>query len=161
MRAVRAILGRTTLVMVLGLATTVLLAWALAAWLPHRNLTKRFNLVGTPRQYVSVFELSRAGMVRRAWRAGYIVPQGGPQLWTKLSQDATVALRLKTTVHDRSWGNLPAALEHLTPQANGAEDARGWPFLCLWCTLDESVIEGGSGGMPVRGGYPLTRIKSS
>ena len=170
MRRARAILARLLLVLMLGLVSAVAAAWSLAAWLPHAHLTKRFNLVGQPGpgrvgnaappqgQFISVFELSRRGMVRRAWRAGYLPPSGAPRLWQILSPDALTALGLRTSNQDRGWGSLPAALAHPTPTASGAEDARGWPFLCLWCTLDEPAIEGAARGPAVRGGLPLSRI---
>jgi hypothetical protein len=136
---------------VLGVATTLAVAWALAAWLPHSSLKRRFNLVssgsGKSLQYVSVYEYSRPGMVRREWIGGAIGAAGGGSALGELEQEATLKTGLKTSNQDRSWGSLPAALERGGKAAGaGVEDARGWPYLALWCTLDASAINGVGGG---------------
>jgi len=145
----------------MGIATTVLLAWVLAAWLPHSPIKKRFNLVssgtGKRLQYVTVYEYSRLGMVRREWIGGAI--GGGGSALGELGQEATLKTGLKTSDQDRSWGNLPAALERGGRAAGaGVEDARGWPYLALWCTLDASAINGVGGGKPCPDGIAVSRV---
>ncbi len=154
----RAILVRLLTVMTLGLATTVAVAWSLAAWLPHTHLRWRKNLVGDPAHFITIFEFSRPGMVRRDWRAGYVA---GTALWSDLYPMSTLKLGSKTVVHDRSWGDLPADLAHPSRTSTGAEDARGWPLLCLWCSINEPVIESGVLGSPSRDGIVLSRPSSS
>jgi hypothetical protein len=147
---------------VLGLSTAILVAWCLAAWLPHRSLFKRFNLVssgeGKSLAYVTVYELSRAGMVRRAWVGGAI-GSNGVSLWNELGPAAALRTGLKSADQDRSWGALPMALIRGGKAAgSGVEDARGWPFLAMWCTLDPAAIEGTSGGKPSPDGLAISRV---
>ncbi len=158
-------LWRILALAMLGACTAVAVAWALAASLPARNLTKRYNVVGEPGlpalgtsrgMLISIDEFSRPGMVRRAWKPGVL--KGVSSLAADWGKEATLALHLKTVNHDRSWGLLPDDLVHPTMKSIGAEDARGWPFLCLWCTLDEPVINSAVGGPPVRGGLPISRL---
>lgn len=142
----------------LGMVTAVLVAWGLAAWLPHRSLTKRYNVIGTPAGggsgYVSVYEVRRPGMIRRGWGPGLAA---APPFWGELSKDATIALKLKTARQDRSWGELPRELEGERATLGGMEDARGWPFLALWCSLDASASQGIGPGEPAPGGIAVTR----
>ena len=158
------ILRRLLLALLLGLATTFALAWLLAAFLPHARLTRHFNLVGEPGVgppgssrglFIAIDEFWRPGMVRRAWVSG--ITMGATSLTGDLGPGSTIALHLKTARQDRTWGSLGAALAKPTITSAGAEDARGWPLLCLWCTLDETAITGGTNGPPVRGGLPLSR----
>lgn len=147
---------------VLGLGTAVVVAWSLAAWLPHRSLFKRFNLVssgeGKSLAYVTVYELSRSGMVRRAWVGGAI-GSNGVSLWNELAPAAVARTGMKSADHDRSWGALPEALSRGGKAAgNGIEDARGWPFLAMWCTFDPTVIEGTMSGKPSPDGLALSRV---
>lgn len=144
----------------LGAVSGVLVAWALAAWLPHRTLTKRYNVVLSATSggngFVSVFEIRGTGMIRRGWGPGL---QARPAFWGELADSATIALKFKSADQDRSWGALPAALESTRRLTAGVrvEDARGWPFLALWCSLDEAAIQGVGGGDPAPGGIRLSR----
>src|SRR6187402_2678664 len=152
---------RIGLCAVLGVATTLAVAGALAAWLPHSSLKRRFNLVssgsGKSLQYVSVYEYSRPGMLRREWIGGAIGKAGSAL--GELDQESTLKTGLKTSNQDRSWGSLPAALERGGKAAGaGVEDARGWPYLALWGTLDASAINGVGGGRPCPDGIAVSRI---
>jgi hypothetical protein len=44
------------------------------------------------------------------------------------------------------------------PNRDGIEDARGWPYLALWCTLDPAVIEGTAAGKPCPDGIALSKL---
>jgi hypothetical protein len=158
MRPLRTWSARVLLAAGLGLVTSVALAWALAAWLPHRGLTYRTNLVGDPSGYITVFEFSRRGMIRRDWHAGYSLSS---ELWAKLDSVSTLRLHNKTAAQDRSWGALPAALDHPTATSAGAEDARGWPWLCLSCSINERVIAGDAAGSASPDGLVLSRLTSA
>ena len=102
---------------------------------------------------VGIHEVKRPGMLRRSWQQS---PWPAPAWYQQLTQSAPVAWT-KTIYQDRSWGRLPRALssrEDNDELPTGMEDARGWPFLCLWCGLDAAVIEGAAAGEPAWGGIP-------
>jgi hypothetical protein len=153
------ILRRTALLLALGLATTVLVSWTLAAFLPHSHLRMKFNVIQSTNskgglEYVSVLEFRRAGMIRRAWQSGRT---GRPAAWTDLSKDALTQLGFHPQ-QDRSWGLLPGALALGGAAAgSGLEDARGWPFLALWCSFDAPAIDSATATRPVSGGLAISR----
>ncbi len=90
-------------------------------------------------------------MIRLAWQPGL---SRGCQLDTDLSPRSTIALKLPTVNQDRSWGRLPKVLgsSNYGTVPAGGQDARGWPFLALWCHLDEAAPSGHT----VRGGITLS-----
>jgi hypothetical protein len=144
---------------VLGLLTTVAVAWGLAAWLPHRSLIRRSNLVmlpgGPTAGYVAIHELRRPGMVRREW-AGGLQPFSAPA-FAELASEARLEVPLRSVRQDRSWGRLPAALLADSPDKSvHLEDARGWPWVALWCEMDEQAITGPA-GRPAIGGIAIPR----
>jgi hypothetical protein len=146
------------IILALGATSTVSVAWALAVALPHRDLSRRFNIVAietsTGRRMVGIHEVKRPGMLRRSWQQG---PWPAPAWYQQLTQSAPVAWT-RTVYQDRSWGRLPGAIsssERNDELPSGMEDARGWPFLCLWCGLDAAAIEGAAAGDPAWGGIPV------
>lgn len=150
----------TILIIALGLLTTVAVAWSLAAWLPHDNLLRRRNVISQPDAknpgkflpvYVTVYQFSRRGMIRLDWHPG-LVSQSS--LSNDLTARSTLALKLPTVNQDRSWGQLPRILHEpsYAKISAGGQDARGWPFLALWCNIDEVAPSGHS----VRGGIALS-----
>ena len=147
-------------IVTLGLVTSVGVAWALAAWLPHENLLRRRNVISQPDPnrpgtflpiYITVHQFSRTGMIRLDWRPG-LTSQS--TLHADLAARSTLALRLPTVNQDRTWGRLPHILNlpHFDKVPAGGQDARGWPFLALWCNIDEAVPVGHT----VRGGIALS-----
>src|SRR6516162_11157835 len=69
----------------LGVLSTVLVAWGLAAWLPHRGLTSQYQMkfgpASDPRPTaVIVQRFIRSGMERRVWRTVKNGSAGGLQL---------------------------------------------------------------------------------
>ncbi|MEX2218808.1 MAG: hypothetical protein WD749_08615 [Phycisphaerales bacterium] len=154
----RWIAGWLLVSLALGLATTVAVAWALAAWLPHRGLARSFHLIGAVRNGVEDFtiepieldEYRRTGMTRRSW---FTLRWGTFYSLGPLSMDyGNDAVSLKRAP-DVSWGNLSASIER-GPHAptGGMEDARGWPWLALWCELRH----GRDRTVSVNGGVPLS-----
>src|ERR1041384_4640400 len=143
----------------LGALTTLALAWLLAAFLPHRHLTIRHNIIQSTDaagrlSYIETFEFRRPGMIRLMWQPGY-GGAGWPLARTVLLKEATLQLRPKV-IQDRSWGNLPGALLPGAPPSSGMEDARGWPFPALWCSLDAPGIDARTTTRPVTGGLRVS-----
>lgn len=137
-RHVRRLARRVPLCLALGLATTVALAWALALWLPHHSLTRRFNAIrpaGDDRfGMVWVREFSRPGMIRREWRYDPGSSGGGATRLDDMRAE-TVRERKPDAHASYAWGRLRKAV--LEPQGapTGMEDARGWPWPALWCGI--------------------------
>jgi hypothetical protein len=159
-RLVRQLLERAVLCVGLGALTTVVVAWLLAALLPHRHLTIRHNVIQSTDgagklRYIATYEFRRAGMVRLMWQPGIGGP-GWPLAKAALEKDAALQLRPHVE-QDRSWGNLPAALLPGAAPSSGMEDARGWPLRALWCSLDAAAIDAGNPARPVVGGFRLSR----
>jgi hypothetical protein len=126
----------------LGLATTIAVAWSLAAWLPNRALIwsmsfESFAKSG-PEQFtdppLEVEQLSRAGMVRRSWFLHRWTATYGPSpiVW---GTDSRPDNNLEWRPNYR-WGRLPRSLAEAQAAKHFIEDARGWPFLALWCQFD-------------------------
>lgn len=141
-------------------------AWGLAAWVPHKELMRRKNVISQVTEvpasqvkkpmpvYVSVVEFSRRGMVRRAWNPGISAQS---ELSADLSDSSELALK-KPIRQDRSWGRLPRVLAgDLAKAGSGGEDARGWPMLSMWCEVDESLV----GGVDVRGGIAVNSVAAA
>lgn len=150
----------------LGVLSTVAVAWGLAAWVPHKGLKRRTNVIseasnspsGTVKKampvYVSTFEFSRAGMVRRAWKSGF---PARSTLLDELKPESEIALK-QPVRQDRSWGRLPRVLAgDLSKAGTGGEDARGWPMLSMWCELEEALPS----GMQTRGGIATGSIAAA
>lgn len=121
-----------------GLATTVAVAWSLAAWLPHNQLNELWpdwrGFAGVPR-YLDIHCYSRVGMVRRGWRVERPGDDLRPQSMFSAYWDRSTRIK---GVLDRTWGRLPEAIAgNAGPDEEGIEDARGWPSLAVWCELHE------------------------
>jgi hypothetical protein len=146
----------TAAFLLLGLATTVLVAWALAVWLPHKSLHWRVNIIGSPAEgFVGVREVRRPGMLRRSWRPETFAQ---PPAWYLELVPRGPVVPAQVAREDRRWGRLPDALERRNDQAlaSGMEDARGWPFLAMWCGLDPDAIAGTATADPVWGGIEIS-----
>ncbi len=123
----------------LGLGTSWAVAWALAAWLPHRNLQKQFDSIWPERggswAMVWVNEYRRPGMARRLWqvRAAYPDARAFPNSFdSRLGSD-----RRTGRWAWRDWGALERIVRETDPAVTtiGADDARGWPFRAVWCEI--------------------------
>lgn len=155
---------RALLMVSLGLVTTIAVAWGLAAFLPHRHLIQKYNVIQytdaagrIKPTWTETLEVHRPGMIRRVWVTG---PPMSPRPagWASLAKDAATQLGYRPLA-DRSWGDLPRELarEGASP-GSGMDDARGWPWPALWCALDAAGIDGGTTTHPVSGGFRISRI---
>src|SRR3954464_331631 len=98
----------------LGLATTIAVAWALAAWLPHRGLTwshgyEAFPEGATGLPPLGIHSFSRPGMVRRQW----IGEDTLYMRWSRALGDDLFTLSSPSTSQlsaDRTWGALPLSV---------------------------------------------------
>lgn len=149
-----------------GFVTTVAVAWGLAAWVPHRSFVVKFDLHGGVKDgrpnYLAVRQFARAGMCRRIWYpefTGAGPSDNVPRLAGAMQRLNPSAPRDGRPI-DLSWGAFPRAagmLEGSGPTL-GADDARGWPCMALWCEVDPRVVGEGAEGAPAAGGFALTPI---
>jgi hypothetical protein len=131
----------------LGTISTIATAWGLAAWLPHTGLTLREDRVPLTEDilgpHVYINEFRRTGLQRRAWWiTAFHVPGSAVKVsrLTTFSMAAQSVARIKETPQETiagGWGALPAVLLREPPaSAEGLEDARGWPWPCLFFQLE-------------------------
>ncbi len=151
---VRRLARRAPLCLALGLATTVVVAWGLALWLPHRHLSRRFNAIRPAEDdrfgMIWVREFLRPGMVRREW---WYDPRSGMADSTRLGdlqKEAKGTLKPNARESYR-WGRLRRVVTDRDRPVAGIEDARGWPVLALWCELAPPDASGRV-GIHVEGG---------
>ncbi len=153
-RYLRRLVCRLGMCLPLGLATTVVVAWGLGLWLPHRHLTLRFNAIRPVEDdrfaMVWVREFSRPGMIRREW---YYDPRSGSGAVTRFDdlRSEVARQRKADTRASCRWAGLQRAIEDRDRPMEGIEDARGWPALALWCQLMPPRAAG-TVGIRVEGG---------
>jgi hypothetical protein len=94
-------------------------------------------------------------MVRRMWQPGLGPASSWSRAAGELDKQSTLMLRPRVE-QDRSWGDLPRALDSPNAPSSGMEDARGWPLPALWCSLDSAGIDAGTTTRPVRGGFRIS-----
>jgi len=143
----------------LGLGTTIAVAWALAAWLPHGRFTWTLALdplllVDGERgssQRIQVDSFARPGMVRRTW---FIQPMSAPPLPSSvfIAYFGSSRWGRGPGEIDRGWGEVPC-LPALSGRSWGVEDARGWPMPSLWCDIGPGPV---TGQLLARGGIPVS-----
>jgi hypothetical protein len=123
----------TCVPMAAGAATTLAVAWGLAAWLPHTGVSTKTSFFNHPREPyrfapLQVVEYWRPGMVRREW---FFHQFGATQMgWLHQFNG-----HRSEGTPERSWGGLAAAITDFSGQGGAVEDARGWPMLALWCDI--------------------------
>jgi hypothetical protein len=142
------LLLRAAGLLLVGLLTSIAVAWGLAAWLPNRDWEVDLRLVFHEDRFdlrpVDWTQAARVGMTRRDW---FVHRYGAFNRNSLLGRSVEPAQRRAQTV-DMMWGRLPAALRFEEgARASGIEDARGWPLLCLWC---EFSYTGGAAAQPHR-----------
>lgn len=165
---VRRVIRISLLSLLLGVLTTVAVAWALAAWLAHKDLLETYYEIEDSHPPatadwttvdMSIDEFSRPGMCRRLW--------GRFILSTSPTWDAATPvmhyiwkLGLQTTAQEPSSGTLRSGLPWgKRPPIDvgaieGVQDARGWPMLCLWGELQ--LAPGDPIGLKTPGAIPLS-----
>lgn len=144
----------------LGAVTTVAVAWALAAWLPHRDLIKLSSRLDAPgssysRDTVDVNAYSRPGMVRREWYfhqplaiqiSTFFMPESSSRAQSDSSRRAYVM----------DWGRLREIQQARPAGKSGTtDDARGWPWLALYCEFEPVNPWSAVGEYTVEGGISL------
>ncbi|MFM9994495.1 MAG: hypothetical protein ACKVU4_01700 [Phycisphaerales bacterium] len=138
MRHIRRLARRLGVCIPLGVATTVVVAWALALWLPHRGLTRRVNAIRPAEDdrfgMIWAREFGRAGMVRREWWFDPRSAAGGTTRLPELAGEISGTAKADAAASYR-WGGLRAAVVDPKRRAGAVEDARGWPCLALWCEI--------------------------
>jgi len=124
---------------VLGVFTSIAVAWGLAAWLPHQNLQKQFDSIWPERKdawaMIWVREYRRPGMARRLW---WVSTATGPGLRAVSTFDSRLSSRGHTGRWAwRDWGSLERVVREADPSvaSSGADDSRGWPFRAMWCEI--------------------------
>src|SRR5690606_4669574 len=111
---VRRWVGRVALCAGLGVVTTVLIAWGLAAWLPHRGLTERWGRVHIEdgEQLASLVFLDwkafrRPGMERRSWYCDSFGRWTAPEpLGFELRTTGRIMNEAEDRHHSLGWGEL-------------------------------------------------------
>ncbi len=158
MRILRAI----ALPLVLGLTTTVAVAWGIAAWLPQEEWEQR-NVAyagdSDPGCMVTMREYRGFGAVRRAWTidhefSGRRKIPSSPFEVEILSPSFVSGLLAHLS--GPAWGDAPGALADPRKTGHyGVEHATGWPVLAGWYILDDSVSVSRDVVIDVKGGIPL------
>jgi hypothetical protein len=147
---------------VLGFVTTIGVAWALAAWLPLRGTRASYVYRLAPFRdsscRMSTIEAERPGLLRRGYDLDF---PGETKVWLAggllLSlYDMGDNLRLQQLPSSKL--PLPVIDRDVPSTWPGIQDARGWPFLCLWCTMSPTYSPPPATSTPVRtsGGITLT-----
>jgi hypothetical protein len=160
-RFVRAITACVLWYAVIGLMATLGIAWALAAILPHTNLTKAFDILPLTTSVtgpaVHIVEFSRAGMARREWFWQPTPMRTWGRLLSPALDKQEVSRAKRRRPHWVSWGQMSRVLRQQGPDGFGRaiEDARGWPFLALWCTLERTPNARRGRAEAVSGGFAL------
>jgi hypothetical protein len=145
----------------IGLATTIALAWGLAAWLPQRGWSSELHPSEMSAKGDIVFlEEHRAfGAVRRAWRSDNIDGWPAGSAFDMPIQTPRPSARIvyATAPGGIGWGNAAEAIA--APPAHrisGCEHATGWPLLACWYDFEATGPASGNQTLHIRGGIPLS-----
>jgi hypothetical protein len=123
--------------LVLGVLTTVGVAWCIAAWLPQENWHEFSTCISADSTtYCFLSEFRAAGAVRRTWHCekpgafsmyspSMDIP--GPSTWL-LSE-------LETPFPGLRWGRMEHVFTHPLSLPQGMEHATGWPALAGWYSM--------------------------
>ncbi len=148
----------------LGVVTTVAVAWGLAAWLPQRNWDERYThgrVESRSLLSVAVTEYRTRGAVRRDWCV--------PDIESALSYMPFVfpidnrsfsSIRSLGPLRGGSWGTAQGQLDNpaaVSRSQAGCEHATGWPLLSGWYGLSNLY----PGPVLLEGGIPIYGIPSS
>lgn len=140
------------IVLVLGVLTTVGVAWTAAAFAPPPRRVTMTQIATSGRRpaHLSVYEARRFGGCRRAWFAEPSMGCGNPYMYFRAAfpPGPTPAAQPLT-----GWGDYAAFEASFRLHGGfgrGQEDAVGWPRPALWCSLDTR-----QGTLKPRGGRQL------
>lgn len=136
----------------LGAATTLLVAWALAAALPYREMAYASALLVSKREGESRLfgyeRISRRGMERQAWsRSGDgDAPSFGRDITQTLDGHLAYDTQLslgKSAEIEPTWGEALRVYRGGQDASSGIEDARGWPMLALCYQIRPAIANTG------------------
>jgi hypothetical protein len=134
MRRLRRSLPRIACALLLGLLTTVAVAWSLAAWLPQRGWVENRGSVEGRACVLFWSEYTARGAQRRCWDLEH--PAADRMAPFELGIDSPVDGEQKYdgVPSKRSWSRLDQVCSDLAdaPQ-DGCEHATGWPWLAASC----------------------------
>lgn len=154
-----------------GFTSTWAIAWCLGAWSPLDGLSRaQTNARVMPRSELAredpelglvVGSVRGFGACRRMWVS--VVPQTG--VLNFISFRGLPGARSDPDNEwlvpnlSLAWGRLPGVVEEIDrPEAQPSkwiEDARGWPFLALWCEINPTIKLWKPAGDFVQGGFGL------
>lgn len=152
-------LRRILLAVILGAATTVAVAWFLAARVPWNNPRLGSGFLSPRNSEVS------SVAVNQAWQGGALIRQirtitvESPALAdfgsaaSMPSSDRQVEI-LNAEDVDTSWGLARKALPLAQPDIAGTECAHGWPLLALYWWRDTSGTRSGGTFLRIHGDDP-------
>lgn len=172
------------LYLVLGLITSVLIAWALAAWVPYRSLQSTTAMLPVLPKWqrppsLKGFAITKS-LLADEWRTFRAL--GGSRRFQQFPGDDFLARRRNplpegledldpavehgiaiTTHGSLMWGSAPYWDWDRSPLTL-CEDARGFPFICLWQSIrsaEECTRDGVSTDRRIIGGIPLGHFGDS
>ncbi len=121
---------RVVVCLVLGVMTTVGVAWGLAAVPSIRPVKYAGGSLSGSNMYTMVI-VGSLGRSRRCAAQGVKGVE-------RTGLDLRLVAKSKVPYVLEEWGNLSALRYVDTPLSlpQGEEQATGWPFLCLWCEFD-------------------------
>lgn len=145
--------------LVLGLLTTIAVAWGLAAWLPQRGWNSTLYWSDGPNCIVFIEEYRAVGAIRRVWNREY---PGVSRVFGPFLEPIEGAPGFRQTqgagpLPKPRWGRTQLVRDHPTSlEEDGCEHATGWPLVALWYRV-ESVYAGSlfMYSTTVRGGVAL------
>lgn len=134
----------------IGIALSAAAPWVLAIVVPHFRLTRSYNAVGSPdkpAEWLSIYEYSRPGMVRREWFGSAFAPGPGtpPRLDTALRKQGRYVRKPDFAASQR-WGSLRERAEKSSDRTACIDDGRGWPALAAWCEIQPGAVPGAAPG---------------
>ncbi|MEZ6232879.1 MAG: hypothetical protein R3B68_01700 [Phycisphaerales bacterium] len=165
MRRVRFIAVRVIGLALLGAATSVGVAWGLAAWLPNARCARSYSdtehAIGDLTVTVWVAQFERPGLIRRQWREqvepdwGFYMPPPPVIGGENVPSHEWAASK---SVGEWGWVARARANDDSIPDY-GFDDARGWPMPCLWYAVGHPPSAYGTMYQPqpsLHGGTPLS-----
>ena len=144
---------------VLGLLTTIAVAWSLAAFASLKGSRVEVWPVmhANTLEHLEVTTARRAGSMRRLWLPG-IPGQVGAS--AKFHSDLASTINVNVPFPDMAWGDFPRISRTDPSMLNGIvgmEDARGWPRLALWCSIEGVRLHSIQTPLASSGGIALSR----
>lgn len=167
-RVIRMLLVRLIACVILGLVTTFAVSAGLAAFLPHAKLMCLMQADWGGRDFeqspIFVERFLRHGMERRAWFVHRFGSMHGPSelSYALIGNSEWIQNGPKSLSETDLWGRLGLAiLDRAIKPTWGTEDARGWPLLAFWCSIESRRDSGGGTSVTTSGGIALSKTDGS